>query len=113
MITIETEQDGSLGEGTADTVRSLFAEDATFGGYIILIRADDDFIQAEEVWDTELAGLAGGEDGLVLEYHDPMSDGHFRAKKPIEKPDALARLLAWIDGSSSWKRDLEFVEVAL
>lgn len=98
--------DGVVQGPVWDDVRAIVehlarSQEAT--GFIVLSRADNDFIQC-----------ARQPDGLIVEFHDPKADRHMALEGGAADGEfAVALFRAWFDDPATIEEHADWVEIEL
>lgn len=101
---LETESGGTTSDpGHDDIAKALRGLNSDGNSYAILSRSPTDYVQA-------LIEPAGA---FSIEYHDPVSDEHFRCAGPLSLERVTEAFQAFRAGGADWKQGLSFTAHAL
>ncbi|MDF3129947.1 hypothetical protein P0Y35_12135 [Kiritimatiellaeota bacterium B1221] len=88
---------------SSEELLDAFANDCNRGSFVILSKADQEYIQAS----------GEGEGPYVIEYREGDEVSHFHGGEDLTKAQIQAAFLKYLHGDVSWKSDLNWVPLSM
>jgi hypothetical protein len=108
---LTTEELGDVDDVTANDVERVLGDDA-FGGFAILAKSDDVYMQAGNQWSADAACEVFvqkyGSDPWVLEYRDGK---HFAADRNVTLDEVKRAFLSYLRGDPTWRTAFTWSEI--
>jgi hypothetical protein len=106
---LEAEEDGCFPKVAEGDVVRLLADSHDFGTFLILARAEDDFLVARAEWaDGEYRSPSGP---YSMEHGDPVTGKQFEAAGLFDRGQVRKALLDYIRGGVQWREGQVWREV--
>lgn len=103
-LELSTESGRPVRDPDADAIARALRGLGADSGFAILERSKSDYIQA----------AVGEGGGLLLEYHEPTGDNHFKARRAdVSRDEAIRAFQQFARGESGWQRPFEWEEMRL
>lgn len=110
---LTTEELGEFTNVETDDLVRILDEDA-FGGFVILSRAEEEFLQAGNNWspDDECATFLEryDSDPWVLEYREP-SGKQYQTCRNVTLAEVKEAFLSYLRGGTEWRDRFEWSEI--
>ena len=113
---LKTAEGLSITNVTEEELINMIQDDARRGEFVILIRREQEFIQAggfprfRRRFFSRRRWLDEG-DRIVMEYQEGGTDHHFQCTQEISKVEVQATFLKYLKGDPSWKNDFQWKKI--
>lgn len=113
---LETAEGLKIADVTDEELINVIQDDTRRGEFIILIRREQEFIQAggfprfRRRFFSRRQWLDEG-DSIVMEYQEGGTDNHFQCTQEISKAKVQTAFLKYLKGDPSWKNDFQWKKI--